>query len=408
MGNKIQSEILRIELADASYKGTNTSVEPTYVNFFFGNNGTGKSTIAKAITSGVGVTYVPGRVAEDYLPLVYNQDFIDANFRSYHNMRGVFTLNEKNAAIQQQIDIKTEARNVEQKALKTASEQRVKKDTAREKLEKEFHLDCWGRGKDIREEFEKTQGGKGRSKPFTMEILKYLPQNIDLEELRRLYDSAYSDTAKRYARFNTVSEHTVLDSLEGNDILSTIIVNSSNTELAEFLRKIGATQWMRQGHSNYSQCADGQCPYCGQELPIDFEQTVTDSFDNLYQHNLQKLDSFIALYRQKANDLYVPLETLPSEVYPQIDTKPYTDKLSVLKAAIQSNIEAIKEKREEPAKAAVLTETSPILLELSNIIDGFNSLIDANNAIVDAGPKKKNECTELVFTLLAFQLKDVI
>ena len=77
MTEKIKSEITRIDLSDASYKNSHAFIEPTYVNFFFGNNGAGKSTIARAIKSGAGVTYAPGRTAADYLPLVYDQDFID-------------------------------------------------------------------------------------------------------------------------------------------------------------------------------------------------------------------------------------------------------------------------------------------------------------------------------------------
>lgn len=96
MADKIKSEIIRIDLSDASYKDSPAYIEPTYVNFFFGNNGAGKSTIARAIKSSAGVTYAPGRTAADYLPLVYDQDFIDANFHSYRNMKGVFTLNAKN------------------------------------------------------------------------------------------------------------------------------------------------------------------------------------------------------------------------------------------------------------------------------------------------------------------------
>lgn len=408
MSNKIQSEIIRIDLTAASYKGTRSYVEPTYVNFFFGNNGTGKSTIAKAIQSGVGVTYAPGRSHDDYLPLVYNQAFIDDNVRSYHDMKGVFTLNEKNAAIQRQIDIKTEARNDERKAIRTAAEQRDKKAAAKTKLQKDFYKECWDREEAFRTEFEKTQGGKGKSKQFTEEILKHSPKDTAIEELRRLYDSAYSETAKRYTRFSTVADTKVLDTLDGSDILSTVIVNSANTELAGFLRDIGATQWMRQGHDSYSKHANGRCPYCGRALTDTFEQTVIDSFDDKYQKNLTRLDEFLALYRKTANELFVPLETFPSEVYPQIDTKPLTDKLAVLKAAIQSNADTIRAKKDEPAKIVTLTNTAPILGELNDIIFGFNTLIDTNNAVVDAGPGKRAECTGLVFSLLAFRLKDAI
>ena len=134
MTEKIKSEIIRIDLADASYKDSHAYIEPTYVNFFFGNNGAGKSTIAKAIKNGAGVTYAPGRTSADYLPLVYNQEFIDENFRSYRNMRGVFTLNAKNAETQQQIDEATEERTRVRKALTDANDKRSKKAEAKDKL----------------------------------------------------------------------------------------------------------------------------------------------------------------------------------------------------------------------------------------------------------------------------------
>lgn len=408
MAEKIKSEIIRIDLTDASYKDSHAFIEPTYINFLFGNNGTGKSTIAKAIKSGAGVTYAPGRAQADYLPLVYNQEFIDDNFHSYRNLKGVFTLNAKNAETQRQIDEVTEERSNVKKRLTEATDKRVKTATAKDKLHKDFLKECWERGKAIREEFPATMSGKGRSDPFVREIMKHAPADMDLEELRRLYESAYSETAKHYQRFNTVADSTGIDTVEGKDILVRSIVNSADTELAGFLRDIGATEWMRQGHDAYSHDANGRCPYCGIELPADFEQTFIASFDNRYQDNLRLLSEFQVRYKKSANDLFVPLQTMPSELYPKIDLKPYTDKLAVLKATIQSNIEAIKTKIDNPASTVTLMETRPILEELSDIIDSFNKLIDANNAVVAAGPTKRTECADAVFSLLAFMLRDVI
>ena len=408
MAGKIKSEIIRIDLTDASYKDSHAFIEPTFINFFFGNNGAGKSTIAKAIKSGAGMTYVSGRTVEDYLPLVYNQDFIDENFRSYRNMKGVFTLNAKNAEIQRQIDETTDERTRVKKLLTDSTDKRVNTATAKDKLRKDFLKQCWERGKAIREEFTATMSGKGRSEPFVREILKHTPINTDMEELCRLYESAYSETAKHYKRFNTVADPNIMDAVDDQDILSKPIVNSADTELAGFLRDIGATEWMRHGHDTYSHDANGRCPYCGGDLPADFEQTFINSFDNRYQDNLRILSEFLVCYKKVANDLFIPLQTIPSELYPQINIKPYVDKLAVLKAAIQANIETIKSKIENPAATVVLTDICPILNELSDIINGFNALIDANNAIVAAGPTKQTECTNAVFSLLAFMLKDVI
>lgn len=408
MADKIKSEIVRIDLTDASYKDSHAYIEPTYVNFFFGNNGAGKSTIAKAIKGGVGLSYAPGRTAADYWPLVYNQEFIDENFRSYRNMRGVFTLNAKNAEVQAQIEeVTAERTRIKKLSGAAAKRQKILLDN-KANLHREFLQECWKRGKEFRDEFPGTMDKKGKSDPFVREILKHAPADMSLDELRRIYDSAFSETAKHYQRFTTIPDPTVMDTVEGSEILSKPIVNSADTELAGFLRDIGATEWMRQGHDLFAHEAGGRCPYCGEKLPVDFEQTFIDSFDNRYQDNLRLLSEFMARYKKAANDMFVPLQAIPAELYPQIDLKPYTDKMAVLKAAIQANIESIKSKIDNPASTVMITAVQPILDELADIISEFNAMIDANNAIVAAGPAKRTECTDAVFGVLAFKLKDVI
>ena len=406
--NKIPSEVTHIDLLDASYQETGAYIEPTYVNFFFGNNGTGKSTIARALKNGVGITYAPGRNASEYLTLVFDQEFIDENVRKYRGLDGVFTLNSKNDQVQKQIDEQMELRKKTKEDMSRDSEALSKKQEAKTKLKRDFYKEAWDKEKAFREEFPKTQTGKGKSDPFMREVLSHTPVDYDMEEFRRLYNSAFSDTAKRYSRFSEITDTSVLDTVFDEAILSISIVNSSETELAKTLREIGSTEWMHQGHEEYAEKADGKCPYCGRKLDDDFEDVFIASFDRKYQDNLTRLDAFLAAYKAAANSLFVPLQTLPTEVYPRIDTKPYTDKLEVLKALIQENLTQIKAKKDSPATVVSLTKAETVLAELSEIINGFNKLIDANNAIVDAGPKKRTECTNTAFDILAFRLKNDI
>ena len=409
MPDKLPSEIIRITLDDATYKGTGAAIAPTYINYFFGNNGTGKTTIAKAIKTGSGVIYAPGKAAADYLPLVYDQDFIDANMRSYHNLPGVFTMNEANVKIQEQIDRKAAEQKKAQKIYSYAFAEKDKKTKTRTALEKQLYKDCWDKTEELRTVFEATQEGKkGSKQKFAEEVKRHSPIQHDVEELKRMYDSVYSSTAKRYDRFSVVSDVSALDCISGCEILSLAIVNTSNTPFADFLKEVGSTEWMRQGHSDYHEKAGGKCPYCSQDLPQNFEEMLAASFDTQYQTNLQKLDAFLAAYRDTANALFVPLSRLPDEVYPVIDTKPYHDKLTAVKAVIAENIEKIKSKVAEPSKISALDEVEPLLQELSDIISGFNRLIDANNDIVSAGPKKKAECKKAVFEQIAYTLKDVL
>jgi wobble nucleotide-excising tRNase len=408
MAEKFTGEIQSIALDDASYKGTGVTITPTYINYFFGNNGTGKSTLAKAIKSGLGITYAPGKSAADYLPLVFNQDYIDANMHSYHNLPGVFTINEINVAIQQQIDTKTDEQVAAKKAQTDAMAEKKKKEDQKEALVKQLHKDCWDKTADLRATFDATQGGKKKSKQFTEEVMRHTAVEQDLEELKRMYDSVYSDTAKSYNRFSEIADTTALDQLAGIEILGVAIVNTANTPFADFLKEVGSTEWVRQGHSEFHAKAGDRCPYCSRTFESDFEAVLAASFDTQYQTNLDRLNAFLDAYKAKANELFVPLSRTPAELYPAIDINPYTDKLEALKATIAANIGLIKEKIAEPARAVTLDDTAPLFEELATIIAGFNNLIDANNAIVSAGPKKKAECTKAVFDHMAFVLKDIL
>jgi len=55
MNTKMPSAIEKITLNAATFHGV--SVEPTLINFFYGNNGTGKSTIARAIHADEGLSW---------------------------------------------------------------------------------------------------------------------------------------------------------------------------------------------------------------------------------------------------------------------------------------------------------------------------------------------------------------
>lgn len=102
MEEKMKSAIEKITLNDATF--TNEVVEPTFVNFFYGRNGAGKSTIARTLRADSGVQWQDGRSAADYDVLVYDTEFIDANLKSYDNLAGVFTVNETNISIQEQVE----------------------------------------------------------------------------------------------------------------------------------------------------------------------------------------------------------------------------------------------------------------------------------------------------------------
>lgn len=409
MREKIPSEIIQLTLNDASYKGCGVTITPTLINFFFGNNGTGKSTIGKAIKVNNGVTWRTGRSVSEYTVHVYNQDYITANLQKYQNLPGVFTVNEVNIEIQRQIEEKQSEKGKASKAFTDAVEEQKKKETALESALELFQQECWNATASIRRNFDKTQDKRKTKKAFAEAVLGInTPKEHELEALNRLYVAAYSEDAKDYIEFAEIADADILDTLPGKDVLREIIVSSSDTPFAQFIKTINATAWVQQGHEQYHDTSDGKCPYCQQQLPANFEEEFRSCFDTHYQNAIQALSDFYDAYRNAANTLFVPLMHTPTELMPEIDINVYNDKLSAIKGIISSNLQKIQEKKANPTLVVELENTSDKLHELSEIIAGYNKLIRENNEIIISKPRKQVECKTAVWEHIAFILSDLV
>lgn len=108
----------------------------------FGKNGCGKSTVAKILKDKTDMVWDTGHSSNDYLMLVYNEDFINKNIASYSGMPAVFTISEQNAQIQKDIEDTTAELGIAQTALKNASESLSTQENLLNKQQDTFQTIC--------------------------------------------------------------------------------------------------------------------------------------------------------------------------------------------------------------------------------------------------------------------------
>jgi wobble nucleotide-excising tRNase len=92
---------------EASYGDEGQSLSGLSIhNFIYGSNGTGKTTISKVIDDEASFPEC-SIIWENGFPLetrVYNCEFVERNFNQSTELRGIFTLGEKDAVTIQKID----------------------------------------------------------------------------------------------------------------------------------------------------------------------------------------------------------------------------------------------------------------------------------------------------------------
>lgn len=248
--------------------------------------------------------------------------------------------------------------------------------------------------------------GKKQKKNFAEAVLgETKPTDHDLAELERLYDVAFDDSARAYTEFKKAAA-TTYGSLPRKDLLDRMIVSSSDTPFAKFMKALGdtASDWVRDGHTHYAGAAGVKCPYCQQKLPANFEADIAATFDAQYQQDIRDLGQFQIVYERETREIVRVLQANTSDVMPTIDLTAYQEKLALLESNFEINRQRIAEKVKEPSKTIFLEDTDTLLLEIGAMIDEINKQIKANNDVVSAKRSSKSKCKTEIMQYLAFML----
>lgn len=407
MNEKMTSAIKKLVLTDATFN--NETVEPTFINFFYGRNGAGKSTIARTIRANdpASVQWRDGWSASDYDVLVYDTAFIAANFENYDNLPGVFTVAEENIAVQNLIREKQAERKKLLEQHSTCKEDLEARESAKEQTLTDYQQACWERTKELRKVFDSTITGKKTKHLFATEILSTTPVNHDYGELVTLYQTVYFGSGDSFPRFMKAGRVTYA-TLPGFELMGKPIFSSSETPFSSFINALNATDWVRHGHAAFGGRTDGKCPYCQQKLPANFEQEIAKCFDTNYTEDIAAIAEFQAVYESEMTHILQTLQRNLEKVLPDLQLDNYRMKLQLLSNAITINLQRIAAKIKEPTTIAALEDTDTLLIELGSIIDEFNKRIQTSNDVVSHIKTEKIKCKQYVWELLAFSLKDTV
>lgn len=405
MKEKMQSAIVSMTLNDATF--SEETLNPTFVNFFYGKNGAGKSTIARAVRDGIGVEWEIGKSASDYDVLTYNTEFIDANFANYGNLAGVFTVCETNIEVQKKIEsfqVDKSAADLEYRKKAESAEMKRKE---REEALGVFQERCWNEGKTLRQTFDAAIKGKKNKALFAGEILKITPAQHNESSLEEKVKTLWGGDEKSYAKFSKARKVSYA-TLPGFDLMGKVVASNSETTFASFIKKLNATDWVRQGHMHFEGKTDGKCPYCQQKLPESFEKDLLNCFDEQYQEDIAAINNFQSVYVSEMSSLVRTFESNLADVLPGLNTEEYQAKVKNFKDAITINTQRIEAKVKEPTTVAFLEDTDSLLLEIGNIIDQLNVQIEGHNTLVGDKKNQQSKCSKEVWEYLAFILQEAV
>lgn len=385
------------------------------VNFFYGANGSGKTTIANFLQNPSDTKFKDCRASwENSLAiktLVYNKEFRDKNFGK-GKIEGVFTLGEATKEEKKLIEDKTEQLKIiksEGEKIRGSLNAQTEK---KEALETEFKEFAWTKiYKKHQGVFKEAFTGSMKSGDlFKNRLLQEFVNNkealLTYGVLKEKAETIFGEAPQNISPINTIDFDRIIE-IENNGIWEKIIVGKSNVDIAKLIQKLSINDWVSQGRA-YIQANDKTCPFCQQPtITEDFKEQIESFFDEIYLNDIDSLKALKQEYNTLIQNVINEFNSIESIQKDFKNSKLNNDKFSsFLKTLISqstTNAGYLNNKLKEPSRSIALVSQKEQLNLISDLIKNANTEIKKHNDIV---ADFANQRSKLIIAIWKFIIEE--
>ena len=373
----------------ASYDAAGVSIDTNKkINFFFGYNGSGKSTIARYLHD---LTLPIAEQSPDFADcsqtgynpstdaiLVYNEDFRRDNFITKDEQHGIFSLNKTNADIDKLIKEANDRVTDLQRRLTGAKNRELDLKTKQDRKIKDLDDSVFSKRAQFSSCRNATIPYGGSKKSFLAHIRTFLTHTEPLKQLPDLlqeYNRVYSNELRNIPycidtdAFNTlIEQETAISAL-----LDEVIVGNKDVDIAALIDSLQMSSWVEQGLP-FLELSGEVCPFC--QRPFEDKETLKHKFDQFfdtsYKTKINDLRDKASLYYRGLNTQISCLNEIVKLYNPQNKVSSLISDLQSLKDAF---VQVINDKKSKPNERKSITSLARYQERLIEI----KSLVTANN-----------------------------
>ncbi|MFF2499578.1 AAA family ATPase [Peribacillus sp. NPDC058075] len=355
------------------------------INFIYGNNGTGKTTITEFIRNQENFPNCSLEWKdESMVTYVYNRNFVNENFRLDNPIKGIFTLGKDSVDLKTKIDDLKEKVRSHLEDIKRLSDLYDEKKREKEGVIDGFREKCWDIKRELDTEFKDLIEGYRNSKDRFMQKCLKESSNMykelkTIEEIKLKKESIFDRPVEKVQLLKSISYD---EELENNSILKQRIIGKEDVDIAGLISKLNISDWVQQGSMILKE-TEGICPFCQQTLPSVFEEKINSYFDQTYIKQMEVLTNVSEKYQQRIESILAEISVLADQQNSFINKDKIQQLLSLIQSKYEENKLLIQQKKKEPSRSIELVELSSFLKEVNTEITYANNKINEYNRLIE-------------------------
>src|ERR1035437_3760059 len=380
-------------------------------NFLYGSNGSGKTTITRVIADdgqfpACSVTWKGGTKLQ---AMVYNRDFVAKNFSPSVELKGIFTLGEKNVDIinkiaAEKIELDTITKKIENFNLGLFGEDGAGgKKGALTNLDEQFKNKCWSAYTKHKAKLAQAFDGFRNSKEsFRDRILKEQASNSSTFEpltvLEKRAETIFGPTPNIEQPVQSIDTAKTV-AHESAAILKKRVIGKEDVDIAAMIKKLGNSDWVREGRTFY-EANETVCPFCQQSTTDTFAQSLNEYFDETFVTDSKAIDDLATNYTTDSARLQHHITSVIATPSKFLDVEKLKAEKELLDSKVTINIQRLALKKKEPSQIVELASIGNVTSAIKGLVDAANVLIADHSKLVANLAQERRKLTVQVWKYL--------
>lgn len=397
----------------ASYDNEGIGINLEKVNYIYGSNGSGKTTISEFLRtnddmkfSSCNIEWEKNNAAVDMF--VYNRQFVRENFNIRNEIKGIFTLGKESTEILSSIEEKIKLEKKHEEKVGNLIANKGEKEKQLKDLVNDFTSKCWDLKLKYDEQFKEAfTGVRNNKEKFMLRCLEEAKgsnssSNLHTyEELQKRFKYVFQISQNRFSPIKKV-EYDI--TLEKSPIFDTKIIGKKDIDIASLISKLNISDWVQQGHEHLEK-SNGICPFCQQELQSDFKSKLDEYFDETYNEQIQLLFSSIVEYEKGTLSIMNDHDYLKDENNPYVNTENIENIFKVINSTYEKNKQMLENKKREPSRTINLSSIKSYIDQINEEIEKANKQISEHNRVVDNIKEERKQLTNDIWRFIVEENK---